>query len=80
MLQELHYIGQSVKEMKEWQISIQNTSVCLSKINDKIDTLIDAINTLGKVEAQNMEYLQKTANGIQTMNDKYNKPSAYIRK
>lgn len=66
--------------MKEWQIGIQNTSVCLSKINDKIDTLIDAINTLGKVEAQNMEYLQKTANGIQTMNDKYNKPSAYIRK
>lgn len=80
ILQELHYMGKAIKSMKEWQVGIQNTSISLSHIDKKLDTLIDAINTLGKVEAQNMEYLKNVADGIQTMNDKYNKPSAYIRK
>ena len=80
ILQELNYMGKTINSMKEWQVGIQNTSVSLCHIDKKLDTLIDAINTLGKVAAQNMEYLKNIADGIQTMNDKYNKPSAYIRK
>lgn len=80
ILKELNHIGKAINSMKEWQVGIQNTSVSLSHIDEKLDTLIDTMNALGRVEAQNMEYLKNIADGIQTMNDKYNKPSAYIRK
>ena len=50
------------------------------KVIDKIDELITTINKLGNIQMQNMEYLKSIKDGIQTMNDKYNKPSAYIRR
>lgn len=80
LLEDVSCIKKDLNEFKEYKYGIQNSSVCLSHIDNKLDTLIKAINTLGKVEAQNMEYLKNIADGIQTMNDKYNKPSAYIRK
>lgn len=50
------------------------------KVIDKLDELITTINKLGNIQMQNMEYLKSIKDGIQTMNDKYNKPSAYIRR
>ena len=55
----------------------------LKAIEDKLENinqLVEFVKTLGNIETQNMEYLKKIADGIQTMNDKYNKPSAYLRK
>ena len=50
------------------------------KVIEKLDELITTINKLGNIQMQNMEYLKSIKDGIQTMNDKYNKPSAYIRR
>ena len=50
------------------------------EVDKRIDALDEAVRTICKIEAQNMEYLKSIADGIQIMNDKYNKPSAYIRK
>lgn len=80
LLQEVKDIKGIVNNFKEWSVGIQNSSVCLSLIDGKLDNLIEAINTLGRVQAESMEYLKNISDGIQTMNDKYNKPSAYIRK
>ena len=55
----------------------------LKAIEDKLENinqLVEFVKTLGNIETQNMEYLKKIADGIQTMNDKYNKPSAYLRR
>lgn len=55
----------------------------LKAIEDKLENinqLVEFVKALGNIETQNMEYLKKIADGIQTMNDKYNKPSAYLRK
>ena len=55
----------------------------LNAIEDKLENinqLVEFVKTLGNIETQNMEYLKKIADGIQTMNDKYNKPSAYLRR
>ena len=50
------------------------------EVDKRVDALNEAVRTICKIEAQNMEYLKSIADGIQIMNDKYNKPSAYIRK
>ena len=47
---------------------------------DAMQRLADKVDDLGKVHMQCIEHLKSVADGIQTMNDKYNKPSAYIRK
>ena len=55
----------------------------LKAIEDKLENinqLVEFVKALGNIETQNMEYLKKIADGIQTMNDKYNKPSAYLRR
>ena len=55
----------------------------LKAIEDKLENinqLVEFVKVLGNIETQNMEYLKKIADGIQTMNDKYNKPSAYLRR
>lgn len=64
---------------KETEQHIES-DLCRRMILQKLDELIVAINKLGNIEMQNMEYLKNVSDGIQTMNDKYNKPSAYIRK
>ena len=64
---------------KETEEHIEN-ALCGRMTLQKLDELMVTINKLGNIEMQNMEYLKKIADGIQTMNDKYNKPSAYIRK
>ena len=46
---------QSCTEVKD----IQNLSICLSHIENKLDKLIEAISTLGRVDAQNMEQKKK---------------------
>ena len=58
---------QSCTEVKD----IQNLSICLSHIENKLDKLIEAINTLGKVNIQNMEYLKNISDGIHMMNEKW---------
>lgn len=58
---------QSCTEVKD----IQNLSICLSHIENKLDKLIEAINTLGKVDTQNMEYLKNISDGIHMMNEKW---------
>ena len=58
---------QSCTEVKD----IQNLSICLSHIENKLDKLIEAINTLGRVDAQNMEYLKNISDGIYMMNEKW---------
>ena len=56
------------------QENILNDMVnCFASLNSKI-------NDIGKIQVQNMEYLKQISEGIQKINDKYNKPSAYIRK
>ena len=82
----------SVNEYNKTIVSlIPDITELISKNNDGIARLIAS---LVKVEYQNRdilasissdikaqgEKLDKIASGIQTMNDKYNKPSAYIRK
>lgn len=82
----------SVNECNKTIVSlIPDITELISKNNDGIARLIAS---LVKVEYQNRdilasissdikaqgEKLDKIASGIQTMNDKYNKPSAYIRK
>ena len=55
----------------------------LKAIEDKLENinqLVEFVKALGNIGTQNMEYLKKIADGIQTMNDKYNKPSAYLRR
>ena len=47
---------------------------------EAMQSLADKVDDLGKAQVQCMEHLKSIADGIQTMNDKYNKPSAYIRK
>ena len=58
---------QSCTEVKD----IQNLSICLSHIENKLDKLIEAINTIGKVDTQNMEYLKNISDGIHMMNEKW---------
>lgn len=58
---------QSCTEVKD----IQNLSIYLSHIENKLDKLIEAINTLGKVDTQNMEYLKNISDGIHMMNEKW---------
>lgn len=58
---------QSCTEVKD----IQNLSICLSHIENKLDKLIEAVNTLGKVDTQNMEYLKNISDGIRMMNEKW---------
>ena len=58
---------QSCTEVKD----IQNLSICLSHIENKLDKLIEAISTLGRVDAQNMEYLKNISDGIRMMNEKW---------
>ena len=81
-----------IRECNKTIISlIPDITELISKNNDGIARLIAS---LVKVEYQNRDILasissdikaqgkklDKIASGIQTMNDKYNKPSAYIRK
>ena len=58
---------QSCTEVRD----IQNLSICLSHIENKLDKLIEAINTLGKVDTQNMEYLKNISDGIHMMNEQW---------
>lgn len=58
---------QSCTEVKD----IQNLSICLSHIENKLDKLIEAVNTLGKVDTQNMEYLKNISDGIHMINEKW---------
>ena len=49
-------------------------------IIQRIDKLEESLKSIGQIQTQNMEYLKNISEGIQRLNDKYNKPSAYLRK
>lgn len=72
--------NEQVAEKQEEAKEEVKTCTCNNELIAKIDELIMNINKLGNIQMQNMEYLKDIKDGIQTMNDKYNKPSAYIRR
>lgn len=48
--------------------------------SEDMKIVIEAINKLGAVLTQSMEYQKECLEQLKILNDKYNKPSAYIRK
>ena len=45
---------------------------CLLQTNKKVEALGKAIEKLGRIEAQNMEYLKEIKDGIEKLNEKWN--------
>ena len=68
------YIEGSIERINTRQRDSDKTLI------EAMQSIADKVDDLGKVQMQCMEHLKSIADGIQTMNDKYNKPSAYIRK
>ena len=74
MLLHIGYIEGSIERINTRQRDSDKTLI------EAMQSLTDKVDDLGKAQVQCMEHLKSIADGIQTMNDKYNKPSAYIRK
>lgn len=74
MLLHIGYIEGSIERINTRQRDSDNALI------EAMQSIADKVDDLGKVQMQCMEHLKSIADGIQTMNDKYNKPSAYIRK
>lgn len=77
-------IGYKKKEEPVVEEVVTPPTAYLSEVMDKLDELISAINKLGNIQMQSLEYQQTTMNYSQTtaqqtklLNDKFNKPSAY---
>ena len=84
-----------IKDIREYNKTIINLIPDITElVSSNDDNITKLLASIVKVEYQNRdilasissdikaqgEKLDKIASGIQTMNDKYNKPSAYIRK
>ena len=74
MLLHIGYIEGSIERINTRQRDSDKELI------EAMQSLADKVDDLGKAQVQCMEHLKSIADGIQTMNDKYNKPSAYIRK
>ena len=74
MLLHIGYIEGSIERINTRQRDSDKTLI------EAMQRLADKVDDLGKAQVQCMEHLKSIADGIQVMNDKYNKPSAYIRK
>ena len=74
MLLHIGYIEGSIERINTRQGDSDKALI------EAMQILADKVDALGKAQVQCMEHLKSIADGIQTMNDKYNKPSAYIRK
>lgn len=83
-------VNREVSELRNLQglerdvafIRVKTDAMCIEihEISGKIDKLTEYMSSLGRIDLESIEYLKKIADGIKTMNDKYNKPSAYLRK
>ena len=78
MMSGLKYEDYVVKKKQIKKLNAITAAELLSEDNkseiniyDKIDEFILAINTLGSIQAQNMEYLKEIKDGIDKLNDKW---------
>lgn len=77
-------IGYRKKEEPVKEEVVVPPAAATTEILDKLDELISAINKLGNIQMQSLEYQksimdysQLASHNLKIMNDKYNKPSAY---
>ena len=77
IMQVLELLTEKADRLDEWYKLFSDHLGQIDSNTYQIKKLNEAVEKLGNIETQNMEYLKAIADGIQQLNDKWNKPSAY---
>lgn len=68
------------KDVAVIRVKSDATFMMTQELLNQLIKITEHLEALGRVDLESVEQLKKISEGIKTMNDKYNKPSAYLRR